>query len=71
VVKFNKEGINNLQEKIDNEEFKNSFKIKRTDFTRNRKMNFKDVICYIINKKGLCTNMEINNYFEKLIQTIQ
>ena len=66
MVKFNKEGINNLQEKIDNEEFKNSFKIKRTDFTRNRKMNFKDVICYIINKKGLCTNMEINNYFEKI-----
>lgn len=66
MVKFNKEGINNLQEKIDNEKFKNSFKLKQTDFTRNRKMNFKDVICYIINKKGLCTNMEINNYFEKI-----
>lgn len=47
MVKFNKEGINNLQEKIDNEKFKNSFKLKQTDFTRNRKMNFKDVICYI------------------------
>lgn len=66
MVKFNKEGINKLQAKIENSEFKKTYKIKQVDFTRNRKMSFKDIIYYIINKKGLCTNMEINNYFDKV-----
>ena len=66
MIKFNKEGIDKLQEKIDDNEFKNTYKIKQSDFTRNRKMSFKDIIYYIINKKGICTKMEINSYFEKV-----
>jgi hypothetical protein len=34
-------------------------------FTRLRKMGASDVIYYCINKKGLCTSMEANNFFEK------
>lgn len=66
MVKFSYIGINKIEEKLDDTEFKNSFKNSKNHFIRNRKMNFKDIICYIINKKGLCTNMEINNYFDKV-----
>lgn len=51
MVKFSYIGINKIEEKLDNKEFKNSYKINKIYFTRNRKMNFKGIICYIINKK--------------------
>ena len=66
MVKFSYIGINKIEEKLDDTEFKNLFKNSKNYFIRNRKMNFKDIIYYIINKKGLCTNMEINNYFDKV-----
>jgi len=36
------------------------------DFTRLRKMGARDLIYYCLNKKGLCTSMEINNFVDKV-----
>lgn len=37
------------------------------DFTRNRKIRFEDIIYFILNKRGLSLNMEINKFQEKQI----
>ena len=63
MVKFNKEGIELIRDKIDSEELKTIGRLKETSFTRERKMGFKKLMKYILNKKGLTTSMEINKFY--------
>ena len=66
MVKFNKEGIELIRDKIDSEELKTIGRLKETSFTRERKMGFKKLMKYILNKKGLTTSMEINNFYNDI-----
>lgn len=67
---FGIDGLNKLREKIGEKSIEESGKMSPKDFTRERKMGFQDLIYYSLNKKGLCTNMEINNFFEKIEKDI-
>lgn len=40
--------------------------LKKQAFTRNRKLNFEDLMKYIICRKGLTTTMEIDNYYKNI-----
>ncbi|MGO1469457.1 MAG: IS4 family transposase [Tissierella sp.] len=53
-------------EKLNTKRIRNIGKIFDSDFTRNRKMPFNDLIRCILNKEGKTTTMEINNYFKKV-----
>ena len=66
MVKFSYDGINNIKEMINTNELKELGKLTKTSFTRERKMGFTKLINYILNKKGLSTNMEINNFYNKI-----
>lgn len=66
MVKFNKEGIELIRNKIDSEELKTIGRLKKTSFTRERKMGFTKLMKYILNKKGLTTSMEINNFYNDI-----
>lgn len=70
MIKYGYEGLELLKQKIDSNELKELGRNKPTDFTRERKMGFTNLIYYNLNKKGLCTNMEINNFFEKIDKNI-
>lgn len=66
MVNFNYNGINFVREKINSNELKRLGKLTKASFTRERKMGFVKLINYILNKKGLSTNMEINNFYDKI-----
>ena len=66
VVKFNKEGVELIRNKINSEELKTTGRLKKTSFTRERKMGFTKLIKYILNKKELTTIMEINNFYSDI-----
>lgn len=66
MVKFNKEGIELIRNKINSEELKTIGRLKKTSFTRKRKMGFTKLMKYILNKKGLTTSMEINNFYNDI-----
>lgn len=66
MVKFNKKGIELIRNKISSDELKNIGKLTENSFVRERKMGFKKLIKYILNKKGLSTNMEINNFYDDI-----
>lgn len=63
MVKFNKEGIELIRNKINSEELKTIGRLKKSSFTRERKMGFTKLMKYILNKKGLTTSMEINKFY--------
>ena len=66
MLKFNKEGIELIRNKINSEELKNIGRLIQNSFTRERKMGFQKLMKYILNKKGLSTNMEINNFYNDI-----
>lgn len=66
MVKFNKKGIELIRNKISSDELKNVGRLTENSFVRERKMGFKKLIKYILNKKGLSTNMEINNFYDDI-----
>ncbi len=66
MIKYGYKGLNKIRERIQSKELKEKWRKSITDFTRKRKMDFEKLIHYILNKKGLCTNMEINNFFNKI-----
>lgn len=66
MIKYGYKGLNKIRNKIQSEELKEKGRKNIKDFTRKRKMDFEKLIHYILNKKGLCTNMEINNFFNKI-----
>lgn len=66
MIKYGYKGLNKIRDKIQSKELKEKGRKNIKDFTRKRKMDFEKLIHYILNKKGLCTNMEINNFFNKI-----
>jgi hypothetical protein len=63
---FGIEGLELLRDKIANDSILEIARLNPKDFTRLRKMGAREIIYYCLNKKGLCTNMETNNYFSKI-----
>ena len=70
VVKFNKEGVELIRNKINSEEFKTTGRLKKTSFTRKRKMGFTKLMKYILNKKELTTRIFIMISMRKKIYPI-
>lgn len=66
MIKFNKEGIELIRNKISSVELKDAGRLTKNSFIRERKMGFEKLIKYILNKKGLSTNMEINNFYDDI-----
>ena len=66
MIKYGYKGLSKIRSKIQSKELKEKWRKTITDFTRKRKMDFEKLIYYILNKKGLSTNMEINNFFNKI-----
>lgn len=66
MIKYGYKGLNKIRNRIHSKELKEKWRKSITDFTRKRKMDFEKLIHYILNKKGLSTNMEINNFFDKI-----
>lgn len=66
MVNFNKEGIELIRNKIDTKELKELGRLTKNSFVRERKMGFQKLIKYILNKKGLTTKMEINNFYNDI-----
>ena len=66
MIKYGYKGLSKIRSKIQSKELKEKWRKTITDFTRKRKMDFERLIHYILNKRGLSTNMEINNFFNKI-----
>ena len=66
MIKYGYKGLNKIKNGIQSKEIKEKGRNSKKYFTRKRKMDFEKLIHYILNKKGLCTNMEINNFFNKI-----
>lgn len=66
MIKYGYKGLNKIRNRIRSQELKEKGRKNLKDFTRKRKMDFEKLMHYILNKKGLCTNMEINNFFNKI-----
>lgn len=66
MIKYGYKGLNKIRSKIQSKELKEKWRKSITDFTRKRKMDFEKLIHYILSKRGLSTNMEINNFFNKI-----
>lgn len=66
MIKYGYKGLNTIRNKIQSKELKEKWRKSITDFTRKRKMDFEKLVHYILNKKGLSTIMEINNFFDKI-----
>lgn len=66
---YNNYYINSIKEKIQNIGMSLIYKNKVTDFTRNRKMNFEKVVLYGLNKRGLTSKMEIEEFTELINMT--
>ena len=60
------ERVQNNFKRIDLEWIKELGRISKSDFTRQRKMYFEDLVRIILNKKGRTTTMEINDYYKKI-----
>lgn len=64
IIKYGYKGLSKIRSKIQSMELKEKWRKSITDFTR--KMNFEKLIHSILNKKGLSTIIEINNFFNKI-----
>jgi hypothetical protein len=56
--------INNIRKILNDDKLVNTYRIASKDFTRNRKLTAKSIIYYELNKKGLNSKMEIDNFIE-------
>ena len=65
-MKFGINGLNLLRERISCDMFIEKACMNPEAFTRTRKMGARELVYYYLNKKGLCTNMETNNFFDKI-----
>lgn len=66
MIKYGYKGLKKIKNLIETKELKEKWRNGIKDFTRKRKMDFKKLIHYILNKRGLSTNMEINNFYDKI-----
>lgn len=58
--------INKIKNKINNKQTKINYRNNDNEFIRNRKMSFQNVILYNLNKKGLTSKMEIEEFTEQV-----
>lgn len=65
-MNFGIDGLETLRKAIDDDNLKETGRFSPKDFTRQRKMGFSELIYYSLNRKGLCTNMETNNFYDKI-----
>lgn len=65
-MSFGIKGLNLLRESIASDMFLEKARMYPEAFTRTRKMGARELVYYCLNKKGLCTTMETNNFFEKI-----
>ena len=63
---YKKYFINKIKNKINNDKTKINYRNKDNDFTRNRKMSFQNVVLYNLNKKGLTSKMEIEEFTKQV-----
>lgn len=56
---YSKDNTTKVTSLVQNSNFINKCRLKPTYFTRDRKMGPKEIACYLINKKGLSSKMEI------------
>lgn len=61
--------VNKVKNKIQNKIAKESYKNNKKDFIRNRKMDFEKVVLYGLNKRGLTSKMEIEDFTELINMT--
>lgn len=66
LMKYSTKTINNIRAMVESDEIKEKYKIKKTDFIRNRKMSFKNVVYYNLNKKGITSKMEIEDFTDMI-----
>ena len=66
MIRYGYKGLNKLRSRIQSKDLREKGRRNIKDFTRKRKMDFERLIQYILNKKGLSTIMEINNFFDKI-----
>ena len=66
MIRYGYKGLNKLRSRIQSKDLREKGRRNIKDFTRKRKMDFERLIHYILNKKGLSTIMEINNFFDKI-----
>ena len=70
VVKlYKKYCIDKIKNKIDNNNAKIEYRNGDNSFIRRRKMNFENVILYGLNKRGLTSKMEIEDFTELVNMT--
>lgn len=63
-MRYKERWLNNIKKISESEISKRKFRMSNGDFTRNRKMPFKNVVYYNLNKKGLTSKMEIVEFNE-------
>ena len=63
---YKKYFINKIKNKINNDKTKINYRNNDNDFTRNRKMSFQNVVLYNLNKKGLTSKMEIEEFTKQV-----
>lgn len=61
-MKYDEYNINFIREQILSEEIVTKARKNKKDFTRNRKLTVKDLIFYNLNKRGLTTKMELEDF---------
>lgn len=61
--------VNKIKNIIQNDITKEIYRNKEKDFIRNRKMNFEKVVLYGLNKRGLTSKMEIEDFTELINMT--
>lgn len=71
MIKYGYKGLDIIKNRISSKELKEIGRNNKKDFTRKRKMDFEKLVHYILNKKGLCTNMEIYNFFNKINEDVE
>lgn len=69
LMKYSTKTINNIRAMVESDEIKEKYRIKKTDFIRNRKMSFKNVVYYNLNKKGITSKMEIEDFTDMVNMT--
>ena len=60
------EKVDELINQINNKSTLIKGRNKETNFTRNRKIQFKDLILFTLNKRGMSLKMEMNNFTESI-----
>lgn len=61
-MKYSKKSVDNTKFFIESEQAKEKYKLHQNDFSRKRKMNFVNTVYYNLNKKGLTSKMEIEEF---------